>query len=89
MSPLQVPGGIEIFVILFALVFNFAIIALVVLGIVYLYRRWGGGGADEAELDALRDRIAELETRVEELAEGGDGAGGGGTSDDGTSDDGR
>ncbi len=78
MSPLQVPGGIEILVILFALVFNFAIIALVVLGIVYLYRRWDGG-ADEAELDALRDRIAELETRVEELAE----------DDDGTNDDER
>jgi len=73
-TPLQVPGGIEILVILLVLLFNFVVIALVVLGIVFLSRRWGG--ADESELDALRDRVADLEAQVEALAARGDEAAG-------------
>lgn len=61
-----VPGGPELIVLLLVLLFNLAIVALVVAGGVFLYRRWRGEGtADQAELDALRDRVAELETRIE------------------------
>lgn len=76
MIPLQVPGGVEILIILLVLLFNFVIIAVVVMAFVYLYRRWDKGGADESDVDALRERVADLESQVAELdAAGDDGAG--------------
>ena len=63
-----VPGGVELIVLLLVLLFNLAVIALVVVGGVALYRRWrGDGSADQTEVDALRDRVAELEAQVEQL----------------------
>jgi len=71
-----VPGGPELLVLLLVLLFNLAVIALVVVGGVALYRRWrGDGSADQADVDALRDRVAELEAQVAQLrgsAEDGD-----------------
>ncbi|QKY20735.1 preprotein translocase subunit TatA [Halolamina sp. CBA1230] len=63
-----VPGGVELIVLLLVLLFNLAVIALVVVGGVALYRRWrGDGSADQTEVDALQDRVAELEAQVEQL----------------------
>lgn len=68
-----VPGGPELIVLLLVLLFNLAIVALVVVGGVALYRRWrGDGSADQTEVDALRDRVAELETQVAQLRESGE-----------------
>lgn len=61
--------------ILLVLLFNFVVIALVVTGIVFLSRRWGSGD-DEAEFDAVRDRVADPEAQVEALAARGDEAAG-------------
>lgn len=73
MTPLQIPVGMELLFLLFVLVFNFALIALVVAGVVFLYRRWRGDGtADQAELDSLRKRVAELETHIEREADTSD-----------------
>ena len=65
MSPLQIPGGIEILIIFLVLLFTLGVIAAVVMGIFYLSRRMTGD--DEADIEALRDRVAELEAQVEGL----------------------
>jgi hypothetical protein len=57
--PLQLPGGLELLVLLFVLAFNLLIVVAVIAGVVYLLRRLGG--EDEAE------KIEELERRIEEL----------------------
>ncbi|NHX36970.1 MULTISPECIES: hypothetical protein [Halolamina] len=68
MSPLQIPipGGIELAVFLLVVLFNLAVVALLVTAAVFLYRRVrGDGAADQADLDALRDRVAKLEARID------------------------
>ena len=59
-----IPGGIELMVILFVVVFNLLLVAAVIVGVIYLIRRLGR--RDE------RNRIEELERRVEELESEGE-----------------
>jgi cell division protein FtsB len=67
MNALQIPGGPELIVFLLVVLFNLAIVAFLVVGAVFLYRRLrGDDAADQADLDALRERVAELEARLDE-----------------------
>ena len=67
MNALQVPGGPELVVFLLVVLFNLAIVAFLVVGAVFLYRRLrGDDAADQADLDALRERVAELEARLDD-----------------------
>ena len=80
-----VPGGPELIVLLLVLLFNLAVIALVVAGGGFLYRRWRGDGAvDQHDVDALRDRVAELEAEVAQLrrSDGEDGTAADNDADD-------
>ena len=62
LTPLQIstPGGAELLVIFLIVVVNLLIVAALIGGVLYLIRRADRGG-DE------RDRVEELEARVEEL----------------------
>ncbi|MFW5939631.1 MAG: preprotein translocase subunit TatA [Halolamina sp.] len=66
MLQVPIPGAPELIVFLLVLLFNVGLIVLLVAAGVFLYRWWRGDGtAEQAELDALRERVAKLEARAD------------------------
>jgi outer membrane murein-binding lipoprotein Lpp len=66
MTPLQIPtpGGLELIVVLIIFAVQILVIGAVIVGVVHLARRFGGGSDRAEELEA---RVEQVEAENEEL----------------------
>lgn len=67
MVPLQLPGGVELVVLVFALVLNALLVVGFLGGLGYFLLRIRSGGSVDERLDRIERKIGRLEAHVERL----------------------
>lgn len=66
MLQVPIPGGPELVILLLVLLMmSVVFLAVPALVVILVYRWWRGSGNDEAEIERLRARVAELEAEVQ------------------------
>jgi hypothetical protein len=67
MVPLQIPGGVELVLLLFGLLLNLLLVAGFLGGVGYFLLRIRSGGSVDERLDRIERKIGRLEAQVEHL----------------------
>jgi hypothetical protein len=67
MVPLQIPGGVELLLLVFGILLNLLVLAGFLGGVGYFILRIRSGGSVDERLDRIERKIGRLEAQVEYL----------------------